>query len=93
MAIKANENFITQNFLMQWFLKFDLASIANGSSVPQLNKKDLAPLKILVPKLSAQKEFDQIAKKIEKNRDEMIRCKVYVEKLLHSLQHQLFAVN
>ena len=93
MAIKANENFVTQNFLLQWFLNFDLASIANGSSVPQLNKKDLSPLKILVPQLSAQKELDQIAKTIEKNRDEMIRCKAYVEKLLHSLQHQSFAVN
>ena len=78
---------------MQWFLKFDLASIANGSSVPQLNKKDLTPLKILVPQLSVQKELDQIAKTIEKNRDEMIRCKAYVENLLHSLQHQSFAVN
>lgn len=93
MAIKADENFMTQNFLMQWFLKFDLASIANGSSVPQLNKKDLAPLKILVPPLSAQINLDRISKKIEKNRDEMKNCKTYIEKLFHSLQHQSFAMN
>lgn len=57
MAIKANENVITTEFLMQWFLRFDLASITSGSSVPQLNKKDLAPLEVLVPSLQVQKEL------------------------------------
>lgn len=49
-------------FLYQWFLTFDLTGIANGSSVPQLNKKDLNPLLLPLPPIDVQR---QIAAKLD----------------------------
>ena len=57
MAIYPNPKILERTYLFQWFLDFDLASIASGSSVPQLNKQDLAPLSILVPPLPLQQTF------------------------------------
>jgi len=52
-------------YLFNWFLKFDLTTISNGSSVPQLNKRDLAPLSIPVPPLALQFEFAKAAEVVE----------------------------
>jgi type I restriction enzyme S subunit len=64
MAIGPGEE-IRQEVLLEWFKQFDLSSIASGSAVPQLNKGDLAPLKINVPPLELQNKFVKIAKKVK----------------------------
>jgi type I restriction enzyme S subunit len=51
--------------LLEWFKQFNLSSIASGSAVPQLNKGDLAPLKITVPPLEMQDKFVEVAKKVK----------------------------
>lgn len=40
---------ISNHYLRTWFELIDLQTISSGSSVPQLNKKDLAPLAFGVP--------------------------------------------
>ena len=64
MAIEAGD-LIRQEVLLEWFKQFDLTSVSSGSAVPQLNKGDLAPLKITVPPLLIQDRFVQIANKVK----------------------------
>ena len=59
MAIWPRPDLIELSFLYSWLLRLDLASITSGSSVPQLNKRDLDPLSIPVPPLEAQREFSR----------------------------------
>lgn len=49
-------------YLYYWFMQIDLGNLCNGTSVPQINNKDLNPLKILIPPLEQQKK---IVEKIE----------------------------
>lgn len=57
MAIKPQQSQLGLEFLYAWFERLDLNSLISGSSVPQLNKKDLAPLVIPVPPYELQLEF------------------------------------
>ena len=45
-----------------------LADIANGSTVPQINNKDLNPLTIALPKMELQKEFADFVSQVDKLR-------------------------
>lgn len=60
---------LTQEFLFRWFASLDLASLQNGTSVPQINKADLDPLKIPVPPLAEQRclvvEFDALQTQVD----------------------------
>ncbi len=60
MAITPKSEKLTSQFLYHWFLQFDLTSITSGSSVPQLNKKDLSPLEISIPSFQHQINFARI---------------------------------
>lgn len=64
MAIGPGDE-LRQEVLLEWFKQFDLTSISSGSAVPQLNKGDLAPLKITVPPLAMQDRFVQVARKVK----------------------------
>ncbi len=67
MAISALDQ-LDYLYLYAWFLTFDLLSITSGSSVPQLNKRDLAPLPIQVPPLDLQHSFATIVESIEQQK-------------------------
>lgn len=60
MAITPKSEKLSSQFLYHWFLQFNLTSITSGSSVPQLNKKDLSPLLIKLPKCKYQEKFINI---------------------------------
>jgi type I restriction enzyme S subunit len=64
MGIVPREDTLNRQYLFQWFVRFDLASITSGTTVPQLNKGDLAPLLIAVPPLSLQTKFAEQAVRI-----------------------------
>lgn len=57
MGVQPKPEALTTSYLYAWFKSFDLATITSGSTVPQLNKQDLAPLPIPVPSLARQEEF------------------------------------
>lgn len=63
MAIGAGPE-LRQELLFQWFKLFDLSTITSGSAVPQLNKGDLSPLRIVVPPLDQQERFAAIAQRV-----------------------------
>ena len=53
---------VAPEYLWWWMQKLDLASISNGSNVPQINNGDIASLPIEVPPVEEQHE---IARRIE----------------------------
>lgn len=55
---------LRQELLFQWFKLFDLSTITSGSAIPQLNKGDLAPLRIVVPEAHQQDRFAAIAQRV-----------------------------
>lgn len=48
---------VDERFLFYWFLTVDLAKLNNGSSVPQINNKDIGPLSFPLPPLNEQKRI------------------------------------
>jgi type I restriction enzyme S subunit len=52
-----DEKRLTPEFLFKWFKNIDLASMQGGTSVPQINKGDLAPLEIPIPPLAEQRRI------------------------------------
>jgi type I restriction enzyme S subunit len=60
MGISPHDDRLDVRFLYHWLLTFDLSNITNGSSVPQLNKKDLSPLTIPLPPIDVQRHFGDV---------------------------------
>lgn len=90
MGVSPKSKKMNTDFLSGWFSLFTLSDIASGSSVPQLNKKDLAPLLIKCPEFGLQtqfaarrKELFQVWQKASVNLD-------LQEVLFASLQHRAF---
>lgn len=57
MAVAPHPDSIHLEYLFSWFQSFRLEDISSGSSVPQLNKQDLAPLAIAAPPMEDQQRF------------------------------------
>lgn len=90
MAISPKLVVMEREYLFQWFQRFDLSSIASGSSVPQLNKQDLIPLKIQVPPLPIQKSFVNRIEAIEAIKANNVSALRELDTLFASLQHRAF---
>jgi type I restriction enzyme S subunit len=54
MAIEPLDDQVLPAYLYYWSLTLDLRAIAGGAIIPQLNRKDLAPLQLPVPDRHAQ---------------------------------------
>jgi type I restriction enzyme S subunit len=57
MAIEPFADQALSAYLYYWSLTLDLKTIANGAIVPQLNRKDLAPLQLPVPDRCGQEHL------------------------------------
>ncbi|MEG4115566.1 restriction endonuclease subunit S [Microcoleus sp. Pol12B3] len=68
MGIQPKISKIFPSYLHLWFEKLDLSLLQNGSSVPQINRGDLAPLLIPLPPLAEQKRIAAIAQKADRLR-------------------------
>lgn len=55
-------------YLYQYFLNIDMGTLYNGSSVPQINNKDIEPLTIIIPPIELQNEFAEFVKLIDKSK-------------------------
>ncbi|MFO6406940.1 restriction endonuclease subunit S, partial [Pseudomonas aeruginosa] len=54
MAVVAKRELLRPDYLYYWCLALDLSKLSNGGVIPQLNRKDLAPLELPVPDITAQ---------------------------------------
>lgn len=58
MGVIPNDKIISM-YLYYWFLKLNLGTIYDGSSVPQINNKNIVHLKISIPELEIQEQIIQ----------------------------------
>ena len=56
MGAIPNKNF-DYLYLYYWFQKLNLSNIYDGSNVPQINRKNIAPLEIPIPPIIEQKDI------------------------------------
>jgi type I restriction enzyme S subunit len=91
MAIAPRTELLEPLWLYEWFQMFDLQSIVSGSSVPQLNKQDLAPLLIALPPLEMQKVFVERCERLTTLREAASHSRSQLAGLFGSLRHRAFA--
>lgn len=89
VAPKADSG-LTFQYLRAWFGLLDLASISNGSSVPQLNKRDLAPLEMVVPRPEDLCVFEGVTTRISKMVVELRRDMADANALFSTLSQRAF---
>jgi len=94
MVIKPLNNIVTKDFLHYYF-KFaaDFSTVITGAAQPQITRQTLSRLTIVIPKLENQNKITNALREIYKKHDLMNLSKNKLQELIHSLQHQLFAVN
>ncbi|KFL26603.1 hypothetical protein JP74_12765 [Devosia sp. 17-2-E-8] len=90
MGVSPNTDKMNIDFLSGWFSLFTLSDIASGSSVPQLNKKDLAPLKLKVPDIKLQSAFSDHRDETKRIWQRSTEQMAIQEALFASLQHRAF---
>lgn len=90
MGVAPRANYLNSTFLAAWFKFLDLASISSGSSVPQLNKQDLAPLAIGIPPLQLQEEYGMRIENVSRLIVRATKSLNVVQMLFASLQHRAF---
>ena len=73
---------IQQEYLYMYFMFIDFSKLPNGSSVPQINNKDIGPLKIAVPPLPLQQSFARKIEAIEAMKSKVREAKKEAETLL-----------
>ena len=89
MAISGSES-LHHVYLHRWFHTFDLMSITSGSTVPQLNKRDLAPLRIPLPPVDLQHRFAAVVESVERQRASQRAHLAELDTLFASLQSRAF---
>ena len=81
---------INSEYLYSYFLFIDLGTLNNGSSVPQINNKDIEPLIIQIPPIELQNKFAEFVKQIEKQKFEIENSLKEMQALYESLMEKYF---
>ena len=77
-------------YLFVYFLLIDLGTLDNGSSVPQINNKDIAPLYICIPSLKLQQVFVNFVEVVDKQKTTIKQSLEKLETLKKSLMQEYF---
>jgi type I restriction enzyme S subunit len=81
-------------YLFKWLETLDLAELQNGTSVPQINKGDLAPLEIPVPGIDEQRlvvnHLDEVQAKLDNVETLQNRAGIELDALLPSILDKAF---
>ena len=83
-------NALKSQYLMAYFNLVDLGALDNGSSVPQINNKDIAPLVICLPPLALQEQFAAFVEQTDKSKLAVQQGLQELEILKKSLMQQYF---
>ena len=77
-------------YLLVYFDMIDLGALSDGSSVPQINNKNIAPLRICLPPMELQKEFAAFVAEVDKSKLAVKQSLEKLETLKKSLMQQYF---
>ena len=89
MGVTSNGSFVPE-YLMAFFDMIDLGALDNGSSVPQINNKDIAPLRICVPPMDLQKQFAAFISQVDKSKVAAQKALDEAQMLFDSLMQNYF---
>ena len=89
MGVTAGKQ-VSPQYLMAYFDMIDLGTLDNGSSVPQINNKDIAPLTICIPPMELQQQFAGFVKQIDKSKLTIQQSLDKLEALKKALMQQYF---
>ena len=67
MGVSSNGKLLPE-YLFAYFDLIDLGALSDGSSVPQINNKNIAPLVICIPPMELQNQFAAFVKKTDKSK-------------------------
>lgn len=81
---------VNLRFLYYWFSTFDLKSITEPGPTPQLNKKNLYPLKFPLPRINEQIQISNILTLIQKAIEQQSKIVEISAELKRSLMVKLF---
>lgn len=83
-------NALKSQYLMAYFNMVDLGALDNGSSVPQINNKDIATLVICLPPLGLQEQFAAFVAQTDKAKSAIQKSLDKLETLKKALMQQYF---
>lgn len=81
---------ILSEYLLAYFETIDLGSLNNGSSVPQINNKDINPLLINLPPIELQNQFAEFVEQVEKQKTVMQQSLEKMETNYKALMQEYF---
>ena len=80
---------VNHRYLFHWFNTFDLKKITDPGPTPQLNKKDIAPLKFPMPPVEEQEEIAAAIDAAEEKFTLHVRKRDQLQDLFRTLLHEL----
>ena len=89
MGVSSNGQLLPE-YLLAYFDMIDLGALSDGSSVPQINNKNIAPLVICVPPMELQKQFAAFVEETDKSKLAIQQSLDKLELLKKSLMQEYF---
>lgn len=89
MGVTAGKQLVSQ-YLMAYFSMIDLGKLNNGSSVPQINNKDIAPLPINLPPIKLQNQFSDFVERVDQQKQTVQQSLEKLELMKKALMQEYF---
>ena len=89
MGVLSNGELLPE-YLFSYFDLIDLGELSDGSSVPQINNKNIAPLVICIPPMELQQQFAAFVEQIDKSKLEIQKSLQQLETLKKALMQKYF---
>ena len=89
MGVSSNGKLLPE-YLLTYFDLIDLGAFSDGSSVPQINNKNIAPLAICIPPMELQNQFADFVKQIDKSKVAVQKALDEAQLLFDSLMQEYF---
>ena len=89
MGVSSNGELLPE-YLFAYFDLIDLGELSDGSSVPQINNKNIAPLVICIPPMELQQQFAAFIEQVDKSKFEIQKSLEKLETLKKSLMQKYF---
>ena len=89
MGVSSNGELLPE-YLFAYFDLIDLGELSDGSSVPQINNKNIAPLVICIPPMEFQEQFAAFVEQTDKSKFEIQKSLQQLETLKKALMQKYF---